>query len=228
MKARVILVLGLCLTVVFATGCGKKVKEIKEAAQKLKEMGEQMEEVSKELGDEEPENVEEAMEKMGKILSGGKEVETVDFRELKALLPESLPNMPRQDISGEKNETFGISISEANASYSQEEGYGNVTMRISDIGDISGLAAMAGLAWAMSDFERETDEGYEKTTTFHNHKAVEEYNYNNNFGKLEILVAERFVVSVEGYNVEMDYIRAAAEKVDLKKLEGWKDYGVKA
>jgi len=41
------------------------------------------------------------------------------------------------------------------------------------------------------------------------------------------MVAGRFMVELEGNEVSMDALKAALDKLDLGKLEGMKDFGVK-
>ena len=85
----------LLLSLVFVY-CGKSDKE-----KDMEDAAEQMEEAAKTLSDGGMENMAEAMKKMGEVL-GKDGVEPVDFRDLKELLPKSLPGMKREDASGEK------------------------------------------------------------------------------------------------------------------------------
>ncbi len=221
----------LALALLVAIGCGKseQQKRAEEAAKQLEEAGKSMADAGEKMKESIQgggEDMAEAMKKMGEAMTGGKKVEPVDFRELKALLPESIPGMKRTNATGERNAAFGINVSEAEGNYETEDGSSNMSIKITDLGSISGLTAMAAFGWAMADFDRETDNGYEKTTKYSGHKAFEEYDNSNESGKLQVLVAERFIVEANGYNVKMDAIKGALDKVDLGKLEGWKNHGV--
>ena len=86
------------------TACkSEEQKRAEETAKNLEQASKQMAEASKNAGA----NMGDAMAAMGAAVSGaanaGKKVETVDYKELKAMLPESLPGMKRTDASGEKN-----------------------------------------------------------------------------------------------------------------------------
>jgi len=214
-----------------ALSCGKseQQKKAEEAAKQLEEAGKNMAEAGEKMKESIQgggEDMAEAMKKMGEAMTGGKKVEPVDFRELKALLPEGIPGMKRTNATGERNAAFGINVSEAEGNYETEDGSSNMSIKITDMGSISGLTAMAAFGWAMADFDRETDNGYEKTTQFSGHKAFEEYDNSDQSGKVQVLVAERFIIEANGYNVKMDAIKSALGKVNLGKLEGWKNFGV--
>ena len=86
---------------------------------------------------------------------------------------------------------------------------------------------MAYFAWAAGAIDRETETSYEKSTTIKGYKGYERYDRQSTSGEVQVLVAGRFVVEVSGNNVPMDAIKDALEKVDLGKLEGMKNVGVK-
>lgn len=205
-------------------GCGKSVeqKQAEQSAKNLAEAGKKMEEAMKQGG----EGVGEAMKKMGEAMTSGKKVEPVDFRLLKSLLPESLPGMKRTSASGEKNAAMGINISKAEAEYQAEGEKGRIDLNITDMGSMSGITAMAAFGWAMAEIDRETESGYEKTSTYGGFKAFEKYDKNNQDGEMQVLVGNRFSVEAKGYEVTMDQVKAALGKIDLAKLDGMKTQGI--
>jgi hypothetical protein len=87
-----------------------------------------------------------------------------------------------------------------------------------DMGNVSGPMRMGMAGWAMDEFERETDTGYERTTTYKGHKAMEEFDKQAKQGTFHVHVADRFIVEVNGINVSMDTIKKAIDQVDLDKL----------
>jgi hypothetical protein len=205
-------------------GCGKSVeqKQAEQVAKNLAEAGKKMEEAMKQGG----EGVGEAMKKMGEAMTSGKKVEPVDFRLLKPLLPESLPGMKRTSATGEKSGAMGITISKAEAEYQAEGEKGRIDLNITDMGSMSGLTGMAAFGWAMAEIDRETESGYEKTSTYGGFKAFEKYNKNNQDGEIQVLVGNRFSVEVKGHEVTMDQVKAALGKIDLAKLDGMKTQGI--
>jgi hypothetical protein len=139
------------------------------------------------------------------------------------MLPESLPEMPRSDASGEKNEMMGISISTAEAEY-QDGASGRIHVKISDLGTLTSLAGMAAAMEPRMD--KETDTGYEKTTLINGRQTHEIYDTRSQQGEMKVLLDGRFEVSVNGNGVKMDAIKLTLSKIDLGRLEAMKTQGV--
>ncbi|MEO8753538.1 MAG: hypothetical protein ABI624_12755 [Casimicrobiaceae bacterium] len=161
---------------------------------------------------------------LGSALSGGKTIEPVDFRVLKLMLPESLPEMPRTSASGERTEMMGIQVSSAEAQY-QDAASGRVHVKISDLGTLTTLSGMAAALEPKVD--KETDTGYEKTTRSNGRQIHETYDRRSRQGELKVLLGGRFEVEVSGHGVRMETIQATLAMIDLGRLEGMKTQGVK-
>ena len=215
---------GFCLGLLVLAGCGQDTteKRLEEASKKMEEAGKKMEEAAKQGG----EGMADAMKKMGEAFGAatGKKVTPVDFRELKALLPETLPGMKRTRAEGERAAAMGLNISKAEGRY--ENDTSNVQVNLMDMGTLSGMAAMATVGWSLAEIDKETETGYEKTSTYKGYKSHEEYDRNSKDGEVTVLVAERFVVEVRGNNLPMEAIMAALGTVDLNKLAAMKGKGV--
>ena len=162
---------------------------------------------------------------LGTAAAGPVAKEPVDFRDLKALMPEDLSGMRRTSSDGEKAGAMGFIVSNAQARYEAEDG-GRITVKITDMGAVAGVAAMAGYAWAMAEIDRETESGYERTVTIGGHRGYEKYNREGKSGEVSLLVANRFVVEIDGDGITMEALKAAVDKVDLGKLESMKSVGV--
>lgn len=160
-------------------------------------------------------------------MTAGKATDAVDFRVLKELLPEDINGMPRTSSDGEKNSAMGFTMSRAEARYETQGTNASIRIEISDAGAMTGMAAMAAFAWASMEVDRETETGYEKTTTIKGYRGYEKFDRQTNFAELSILVGGRFMVELEGNEVGIDGLKAALDKLDLGKLEGMKDFGVK-
>lgn len=159
---------------------------------------------------------------LGQMMQGAASNSTaavVDFRELKALLPAELPGLKRTSASGEKSSAMGMTISFAEGRY--EAGDNSIEIKLSDYGG-TGFATMMAAGWAMQEMDRETDTGFERTTTLGGHKAKEQYDTAGKTGSTEILVAGRFLVEITGNNVAAEAIKGAVEKIDLAKLAALK------
>ncbi len=157
--------------------------------------------------------------------SGGS-VEPIDHRELKVLLPESLPGRSRVNARGEKGGFMGIKTSMAEGEYGSEGSDGNITITITDMGTMKGLAKF-GYAWLAAEIDNESDNGYERTTRFKDFPAYEKYDRDGDYqhGEMQVVVGERFIVSASGDGVSMNDIKGALNQVDIAKLDGMKMVG---
>lgn len=224
------------------SGCGKsKEQEAAEAAAaKMAEAAKKMEEVAKAAKSGVPQSPQEAMKQgadamaaasgmIGAMMGGdGKgAVEPVDFRELKTLLPESINGLKRGEESGERSATAGIKVSHVQARYGSgdkgSEGAGRrLRVKITDTGSMSGFAGMAAAAWTMVDIDRETPNGYEKTSTVNGRRMHEKWNDKDKRGEVDMIVGGRFMVEIRGTGIEMKDLKQAINAIDLKKLEALK------
>lgn len=167
------------------------------------------------------------MKEMQENFEEGKEVETVNFRELKALLPEELDGLKRTSASGEKTNAFGINVSKSEGEYKTEDNSSRIRITITDMGSMSGWAGLAAFGWTMTEIDKETEDGYERTIEYKGYKGFEKYNTKRNDGKKEVMVAKRFMVSVEGYDVPMEAIDDAMDEIDVDELEEMKQLSEK-
>ena len=171
----------------------------------------------------------ETMEQMQQEMEEGVSVEPVDFRELRALLPEELPGMERTNAAGEKGRAMGLAMSKATGEYSttDEEDRGRIQITLTDLGSLKG-AAMMGYGWMMMEIDRESDTGYERTTQYGDFPAHEKWERRGDSanGEMQVVVGNRFIVAIDGRQVEMEQIKDALERVDLEQLEKMKNEGV--
>jgi hypothetical protein len=159
------------------------------------------------------------MKEVQKNMEEGQKYEVVDFRDLKALLPESLGDLKRVNAEGEKSGSMGFTISKAEADYNNEDYSQSMDIEITDLAGASGFAGLAAWGWAMVDIDKEIETGYEKTTKYKGHKAYEKYDNEGVYGSLEVLVSGRFMVNIDGNNVPMETIQSALDEIDIAKLE---------
>jgi hypothetical protein len=160
-------------------------------------------------------NAAAAMNAVGQIMAGGKDVQPIDFRELKAMLPASLPGMQRNEASGQSGEAMGMKGSNATGRY--DDG-ANATIRIeiTDLGTLSGLAALAGKF--DPNMEKETSSGYERTKRVDGQLVHERYDRRAKSGEVSVIIANRFSVTVDGSGVESAALANALKAIDLSSL----------
>ena len=206
----------LLSVLILISGCGKSSEN---------QPGDQTENSDEKTGIKSLDEFVDNAKEFQKNMESGKKYEVVDFRELKSLLPESLGDMKRTNAEGEKNSAMGFTISQARGDYSTEDGSQYIDIEITDFGGATGWAGLASWGWTIAEVDRETETGYEKTTTFKGHKAFEKYDNQYQNGNIEVLVGGRYMVSVDGNSVSMDVIKNALGSIDLGKLEAMKDVG---
>lgn len=161
----------------------------------------------------------EGMKEVQKSMKEGQKYEVVDFRELKELLPESVGKLNRTNAEGEKSGAMGFTVSRTQGNYNNEDYSESIDIEIVDLAGASGMAGLAAWGWAITDIDKETETGYEKTIKYNGHKGYEKYNTQDMYGSLEVLVSGRYMVTVNGSNVSMDFIKSSFDEIDLGKLE---------
>lgn len=155
----------------------------------------------------------DAMKQMG---GDGETKEVVDFRELKALLPESIAGMDRTSHTGEKVGAMGFKMSTAEAEY--EEGDQLLEVSVVDFAGVSMILASAA-AWSSVEIDKESDTGYERTTMIDGYKAFEEYDNQRKEGQVSIIAEDRYIITVEGRNIEEGALREALDAVSIDQLK---------
>lgn len=196
-------------------------EQIEAMARKMEEAGKKMDEAQK-SGDTAA-AVAAAGETLGALISGGRKGEPVDFRELKALLPDEVAGLRRTDAKGEKAGMGGFNISAAEARYGDGSDR-SIEIKITDMGGTGmGMAAMA--AWSMVEMDQETEDGHEKSGKLDGRPFHEKYNREARSGEFALVVGQRFLVEANGDKVEPGTLKSAATGVNLAKLESMKDAG---
>lgn len=152
---------------------------------------------------------------VGAMVSGGKAtVDPVSFQTLKDALPASAGGFARSDASGEKTSAGGFAVSSAQGTYTAPAG-GNVTVKISDLANASGMLAMARLAFSL---ESESSGGFEKNIVLGGQKVHEKWTASGKSSELDGFVGDRFMIEVRGSGVDIGAAEKAFASVDFGKL----------
>lgn len=214
-----------CVTLILSCGGESKSDDkssdkINEGLEKLSEgLGEKAKEASKEIEG----GLAGAMSQLEKSLEGlGEEgvvkKKPVNFRKLKELLPEDTDGYSRSNYEGESNGMAGFSVSTAKAKYSKDDQI--IDVELIDAGGL-GAAMMGMAAWSLVEVDKESDNGFERTTTYKGNKAFEKCNRKR--CEFSVFVAKRFVMTLKGRNVEMDELHDLADEIGIRNLESMKD-----
>ena len=112
--------------------------------------------------------------------------------------------------------TSPIPFSQTEAQY--EMGEAQIQVKIVD----SAFNQMLVAPWAMfltAGYEKESSDGYEKSVTIGGHPGFERWNSRNKDGELNLVVAQRFLVSIDGNNItDTKVLQDFASRIDTGKL----------
>jgi hypothetical protein len=216
------------LSLFLAVGCGKSdeekaaekaAEETREAAEALKKAAESAGAAGAAQGLQE---FAKAMEGMAGAMSGtgpdGKPADPVSFQALQEALPE-MSGWQRGTPTGERM-TAPVPFSQAEADYTM--GDVNVNVKIVD----SAFSQLLIAPWAMfltAGYERQTSDGYEKSVTIGGNPGFERWSTGAKDGELNLVVAKRFLVTVEADNInDTKVLHEFASKIDTGKLASLK------
>jgi len=145
-----------------------------------------------------------------------------EHRRLKDLLPAKLLGCARTSARSESTDALGIGVSLAEADYEGAEAPSSprqkLLVRFTDarrLGSLKGATA----ALAEPEIDKQTEDGFEKTTTFQGRKAYERYVRSRRQGEIHVVVADRFLVELAGEDVTLEELRAALQELDVARLE---------
>ncbi len=195
------------------------VGKLNDWTQKMERASKQVE-AARESGDASAQS--EAMGNMlGAVLGGGK-VAALSPDQLKEFIPESLADLPRTDISAELNGAMGMQISQADATFADDNGR-SLQLQITDTGSAKGLLALAGFASLQND--EQNANGFNKTYKSGGRLVHEEWD-NGGRGEYALVVADRFTIKVSGDAADIDELKDAVNEIDVDRLDAMKDTGV--
>ncbi|MHB1328484.1 MAG: hypothetical protein ACYC2K_09805 [Gemmatimonadales bacterium] len=132
-------------------------------------------------------------------------------------LPSEIVGLPRVGGDRQDASTMGIGMSTATASY--RDGTKRVSIRMIDMG-AGGAISSLGAVWALTDIDRRSDDGFERTTTIDGHRAFEKVSRQGGRirSELAVIAANRLMVTLEGNDVELDELKRALDALDLASL----------
>lgn len=202
-----------------AGGCGKSTDEKKEEKQ------EQQAAKTAETGAAEAAKGLEQMAKGLEAMAGGaaasgsvSAVDPVSFHDMQALFPE-LDGWQKAKPTGEKMSS-PFKYSQAEVHYTKDDA--RITLKMMD----SGFNQLLLTPYAMfltAGYEKETSDGYEKSTKVNGEPGWEKWNDSGKDGELNALVGKRFLVQIEGRQInDIKALHELAGKIDMAKLSALK------
>jgi len=187
--------------------------KMEQMAKQMEEAGKRMEQAQKQGdGQAAGKALGEMMGAMGGAAGGGVPIPP---GELKALLPDSIGDLPRTSFEAQGGAAMGIATSSAKGQYGSGER--QVRLSITDMGSLAGMAALAG--WANMTVDRETDTQVEKVYKQGNRTIREEYRKDGQHGEVTVVLPNGVLVEAQGDGVDLGALKKVVEGVNLAKLE---------
>jgi hypothetical protein len=199
--------------------CGPSKEE--QAAEELQKSADQIQKGAEQMQGS-AEDVAKGLEMMAKGLAGAaggadgdvKPVDPVSFRDLQAVMPE-VSGWERQNPTGERM-TQPFSFSQASVTF--RKGESEIEQKIMD----SGFNQLLFTPFAMfmsAGYEKETQDGYERSVNIAGNPGWERWDKSTRNGELNVVVNKRFLVQVEGRDIDdVQALHAVLDQTDLKKL----------
>jgi hypothetical protein len=203
---RLITVMAAMAIVAMCAACkSEEQKQAEQAAENVKKAAETLAKAAEKQGTataaKGANDLASAMTGMAAALGGaatdGKPVDPVAFQTLQSHLPK-VSGWEMEEPEGERM-TMPVPFSQIETDY--KKGDTRINVKIVD----TGFAQMLIMPWSMmlaSGYSRESSSGYEKATTLSGNPAIEKWNKSSKNGEFDILVGKRFMVTVEGHELD--------------------------
>ena len=145
------------------------------------------------------------------------DVEVINFRELKKLMPESAAGLERTKHIGETTGAMGFTFSKAEARYG--DGDEKIDATLIDSGG-AGMLLLSMAGFASLNVDKETEQGSERTLKVDGNPAYEKYSNRNGriTSELSVLVNKRFIVTLKGKGVDAKALMDVYEDFDTSSL----------
>jgi hypothetical protein len=144
-------------------------------------------------------------------------IEVVDFAKLLPLLPDAPAEWTADKAEGSTDDIGGTKITSVHRDYRKGEGDIAPTTSISILDSAANpdYVASTTAAWNMST---ETPEGYTKTLTIEGMPGFETFENEGKHGTLWLMVAKRYVLTIETQGQEAKELQEWLKRIDVKKL----------
>jgi hypothetical protein len=147
-----------------------------------------------------------------------KPVDPVSFRDLMALFPD-IDGWEKEKPTGERM-TSPFAFSTAEVGYTK--GDARVEVKLTD----SGFNQLLLTPYAMfltAGYEKETSDGYEKSTQVAGQPGWEKWSTESKDGELNALVGKRFLLQIEGSQIDdIKVLHEVAGKIDMARVAALK------
>ena len=143
--------------------------------------------------------------------------DVVDFSKLIPSLPEAPATWTADKAEGSTDDIGGTKITSVHRDYKKGDGDTAPTTSISILDSAANpeYVSSTTAAWSMST---STPEGYTKTLTIEGMPGFETFENEGKHGTLWLMVAKRYVLTIETQNQEAKDLQEWLKRIDVKKL----------
>ncbi|NNF17204.1 MAG: hypothetical protein HKN70_10680 [Gammaproteobacteria bacterium] len=147
------------------------------------------------------------------------DVATVSKDELKKMLPVEVPGMERTSYSASRRGIEGFSFTHVESEFTADDGDGSLVLSITDIGNVSGFAAL-GLEVLDVEIDEENQDGFKRSGSYKGFKSFQKHASRNARSDSEILVfiEGRFIAKAQARNVEWDLVATVFDSIPIETL----------
>jgi hypothetical protein len=141
----------------------------------------------------------------------------VDFSKLIPFLPDAPATWTADKAEGSTDDIGGTKITSVHRDYKKGDGDTAPTTSISILDSAANpdYVSSTTAAWSMST---STPEGYTKTLTIEGMPGFETFENEGKHGTLWLMVAKRYVLTIETQNQEAKDLQDWLKRIDVKKL----------
>jgi hypothetical protein len=210
-----------------AVACGqseteKQAEAIAKAAEDAAKAMEKAADTSAKQGAQASNDMAKAMSDMAAAFStgaDGKRIEPIAFQTLQTHLPKVSGWEMVEEPRGQRM-TMPVPFSQVESEY--RKGDSRIEVTIVD----TGFAQLLIAPWSMmlaAGFSNETSDGHQKAVSVGGHQAFEEWRTRDKEGTLNILVAKRYMVTLDGHDIaDMRELHQFASAMDLGAIAALK------
>lgn len=209
--------------VIGSAACGGgKADEAKQAAKEAEQVAKDVQKSVQESGGGET-DVAKGMQEFAKSMEqlqkspDGKAYEPVSFKALLGFLPD-VAGWEKAEPEGESM-TSPVKFSQASTSYTK--GDARIEVKIVDTA-MSRMMTLPYQMFMMSGYSKESTRGYERAAKVGGQPGWEKWDSGSKHAEIGAIVGQRFLVTVEGNDTDMETAQGVAGKIDMAKLAGLK------
>ena len=162
----------------------------------------------------------QVLEEIGTRIQEDADVNVVDFRDFRSLLPSELMDMERVDWEGSNKSAFSMRFSKLEAIYESDDN--RMEIAILDLGTMKGLATM-GFDFIDKEIDQEDRNGFKRTREFEGWPGLETVEFHDGHRQFTgvVIVEKRFVIAVEaeGEDLDKDFLDELFDEMDIRDLE---------